>query len=343
MEESSFSQNGTVYGFPASFYGQADGYPVSTNLPLQEQPEFPTMVAPRRNPRTLTTFAYVATLCSIVCFSMAFGVYKNRTITIGMGSSVLLQPNRFFVEKINVEQPFKKTVGPILYGFNKKPHLDHMSSWSDAHSASLQSNSHKGWMYFLNEGSQINITYTVVRSSKLLLTIRRVFIELQVHTQSVNQVFHLYCIAISFVMMDTAMVTVMVIVMLQTNAWMISQVQVPFSPGTPFKLYLFFVQIGNGVIQENILQSGNYYIAVENLNRDVEEVCWKPVFIAQPIPLTYASEQVELNISGRGLVYDTDEAYYMCNLAQGRCVFDVLLLKENHVVLSTPQFTQIPS
>ncbi|XP_076919782.1 E3 ubiquitin-protein ligase APD2-like [Bidens hawaiensis] len=268
---------GIVYGFPSSFYpsagnGQADGYPASL-YPHAGNRAFP-MVS-RRNPSFLpgrgliTCIAYAAMLCSIVCFSMAFRVYKNGSITIGMGSSVLLQPNRFLVENINVEQHVKNNVGPTLYGFNKKPHLD-ISGWLDVHCAYLQANSHKTWMYFLNEGSQINVTYSAVSSSKLLITIRRAS-DGYGHDNGDG-----YCYASD--------------------------------------------QCLKCIIQQNILLSGNYYITVENLKPELEKV--------------------ELKINGRSLVYNTDEAHYTCKLAQGRCVFDVLLLEENHVLLSAPQFNQ---
>ncbi|KVI11434.1 hypothetical protein Ccrd_010156 [Cynara cardunculus var. scolymus] len=77
---------------------------------------------------------------------------------------------------------------------------------------------------------------------------------------------------------------------------------------------------GNGLIQQNILQSGRYHIAVGNLNSEVVEV--------------------QLNMSARAFIYDTSDAYYKCTFAQGPCVTSLLFLEENHAVLTTPQLKQ---
>ncbi|XP_021980718.1 E3 ubiquitin-protein ligase APD1-like [Helianthus annuus] len=259
-----------------------------TDQVMGEQSEFPPEQS-WRNPNNqagdinMTCIAFAAILCSLVCFSMGFGSYKTRTIAVAMGSSVLIQPNRLFVETISVEQPSidKDKDGPTIYRFTKEPPLV-ISIWSEE------------WMYFLNEGSQINISYSVISSSKLFLTIAHGNNHGYGRDYSDG-----YCYSSGQCKYDQSGLN-------PTLSWNIIQ--------------------GNGIIQQNILLSGNYYITVENLNLEMEEV--KIVCCAK----------VELNISGRALIYDTDKAYYMCKLARGRCVFPVLLLEENHVVLTTSQF-----
>ncbi|KAI3771378.1 hypothetical protein L6452_02541 [Arctium lappa] len=120
----------------------------------------------------ITCIALLAMLWLIVYLNMVYGVQEIGTLRIGTGCSLLLKPNRFFVKTIKVEQP-SDNGGPILYGFNNQPPLNVVSSWSDAQNASLESNIHKEWVYFLNEGSQINVSYSVPSSSRLFLTINR--------------------------------------------------------------------------------------------------------------------------------------------------------------------------
>ncbi|KAK9054934.1 hypothetical protein SSX86_026013 [Deinandra increscens subsp. villosa] len=221
----------------------------------------------------LTFYAYVMTFTT-VCLTVAFGFYPNGIIEIGMGSSLLLQPNRFFVKTVTVEQPSRNNVGPILYGFNNQPPLDDISSWSEH------------WVYFLNEGSQINISYSA-QSSRLLLTISR-------GSDGYGHDFgNGYCYASGRCLYDES---------------------------DPSTIFSWNIIQGDGLIQQNILVSGNYYITVENLNLEVEEV--------------------ELNISGKALIYDTDNAFYMCMLARGRCVFHVFPLEVSHLVLTTPALNQ---
>ena len=76
----------------------------------------------------------------------------------------------------------------MLYGFHKDPPLDVVTSWSETHKTTLFSRNHKAsllalicclfssllvlvdsvnflvqqeWIYFLNEGSQVNVSYDV--------------------------------------------------------------------------------------------------------------------------------------------------------------------------------------
>ncbi|KAH9602273.1 hypothetical protein KSS87_015679, partial [Heliosperma pusillum] len=53
------------------------------------------------------------------------------------------------------------------------PPLDIAQTWSETLYASVKPESHEEWVYFLNEGSQINISYNVPTSSSLLLIVAK--------------------------------------------------------------------------------------------------------------------------------------------------------------------------
>jgi hypothetical protein len=51
--------------------------------------------------------------------------------------------------------------GLQLYGFYRTPALDCFVNWSESRVLSISHESYKGWPYYLNSGSLLNITYTV--------------------------------------------------------------------------------------------------------------------------------------------------------------------------------------
>ncbi|CAK9139942.1 unnamed protein product [Ilex paraguariensis] len=57
----------------------------------------------------------------------------------------------------------------MLYGFHNDPPLDVVNTWSETHATSLHASSHQEWLHFLNEGSQINVSYSVSPSSSSLV------------------------------------------------------------------------------------------------------------------------------------------------------------------------------
>ncbi|RVW56570.1 hypothetical protein CK203_086727 [Vitis vinifera] len=63
--------------------------------------------------------------------------------------------------------------GPMLYGFYEPPPLDVENTWFETHDASVEANFHKEWIFFLNKGSEVDISYSVKapRSSPLSLVI----------------------------------------------------------------------------------------------------------------------------------------------------------------------------
>ncbi|KAL7264295.1 hypothetical protein ACSBR1_002282 [Camellia fascicularis] len=77
---------------------------------------------------------------------------------------------------------------------------------------------------------------------------------------------------------------------------------------------------GNGIIQQEILWSKLYYIAVGNLNS--EEV------------------EVQLNFTIKGFLYNTTQAYYKCSLSHRLCSLKLFLLRANVAVLTSPATEQ---
>ncbi|KAL8526659.1 hypothetical protein ACS0TY_015751 [Phlomoides rotata] len=104
--------------------------------------------------------------------TMAFGLYGSETLSLGPNTSMLIEPNHLFVESIKVVD-VSAAKGLMLYGFYKSPPLDAIITWPETHKTALPFSTHKEWVYYLNEGSQINISYSVtsLSSSSLVLVI----------------------------------------------------------------------------------------------------------------------------------------------------------------------------
>lgn len=104
--------------------------------------------------------------------TLIFGVYAPQDMRLGSYSSILINPNHLFVQSIKVEglEPDKDL---MLYGFHKNPPLDAVIKWTDSHKVTFPASTHKEWIFYLNEGSRINISYSVnsPRSSSLVLVI----------------------------------------------------------------------------------------------------------------------------------------------------------------------------
>ncbi|KAL1549133.1 E3 ubiquitin-protein ligase APD2 isoform X4 [Salvia divinorum] len=101
-----------------------------------------------------TTFSF------FVAITMAFGLYSPENLRLGPNASILIQPNNLFVESIEVVE-VGAAKGSMLFGFYEAPSLDVMVTWQETHKISLPSNTHKEWVHYLNEGSQINVSYSV--------------------------------------------------------------------------------------------------------------------------------------------------------------------------------------
>lgn len=96
-----------------------------------------------------------------VSMTLILGVYGPVEVQLGPNSSLLLQPNAIFVQSIKMEELNKSKPGPTLFGFYDSPPLDVVKIWFETHKVSVPTDSYKDWMYYLNAGSQINISYTV--------------------------------------------------------------------------------------------------------------------------------------------------------------------------------------
>ncbi|GAB2234948.1 hypothetical protein Droror1_Dr00004221 [Drosera rotundifolia] len=87
-------------------------------------------------------------------------------------------------------------------------------------------------------------------------------------------------------------------------------------PSYPNSTLSWNIIYGTGKIEQEILSSGTYYIAIGNLNSEVVEVV--------------------LNFTIKAALYNTTQAIFKCTLTDSACVFDLSLLQENVVVLTSP-------
>ncbi|CAL1378764.1 unnamed protein product [Linum trigynum] len=120
------------------------------------------------------TWSCVTVVLTFWCFismTLIFGVYGPERLKLGPNCSLLIEPNPLFVQAVKVEELNDSSPGLMLYGFYESPPLDVVETWSDSHSGIVPSNSHEEWVYHLNEGSEINISYTVNSSSSAVFLV----------------------------------------------------------------------------------------------------------------------------------------------------------------------------
>ncbi|KAK1264058.1 hypothetical protein QJS04_geneDACA013626 [Acorus gramineus] len=103
----------------------------------------------------LLTFWLFASLTLIL------GFYGSVNMVLGPNCSRLLQPDSIFVQDIKVKGVSDSGTGPMLYGFSSAPPLDVEVAWSETHNETLPADSHKEWIYYLNEGATLDIHYSV--------------------------------------------------------------------------------------------------------------------------------------------------------------------------------------
>ncbi|EOY33720.1 Ubiquitin-protein ligase, putative isoform 2 [Theobroma cacao] len=174
----------------------------------------------------------------------------------------------FLVKELNKQKP-----GLMLYGFRRPPPSDVEISWTETHDAFVPANLHKEWLFFLNKGSKVNISYAISSTSSSPLSL----------------------------------------VIAQGTQSLVDWIEDPSYPNLTLSWNIIY---GSGKIQQEIPKSSNYYIAVRNLN--CEEV------------------EIQLQFSFNALICDTTQAYYRCSLGNRLCTFELYLLGENAVVLSSP-------
>ncbi|XP_057512746.1 E3 ubiquitin-protein ligase APD2-like [Actinidia eriantha] len=153
----------------SQFFQQQTGVAYHVHYAPTEDEEASTMI----RDDTWSCVIVVLTFWFFVSMTLIFGVYGSVNLQLGPYSSFLIQPSPLFVEYVKVEQLDEATTGPVLYGFYEDPPRDVVTTWSQNHSISLPAGRHKEWVYLLNEGSQINISYSVnsPSSSSLILII----------------------------------------------------------------------------------------------------------------------------------------------------------------------------
>ncbi|XP_049933862.1 E3 ubiquitin-protein ligase APD2 isoform X3 [Nymphaea colorata] len=92
--------------------------------------------------------------------------WKNRVTGMELGTEI---------GKGTPAQPIQVNAddetGPALYSFSKPPPLNVETSWFEDFKEKMAPNTHKEWVYQLNVGSEINISYSITGSSPLTLVI----------------------------------------------------------------------------------------------------------------------------------------------------------------------------
>ncbi|KAJ8550938.1 hypothetical protein K7X08_000308 [Anisodus acutangulus] len=113
----------------------------------------------------------ILTFWFFVSMTLILGIYGPANLQLGPNSSILIKPNPLFVKNIMVEEMDDANNRPTLFGFSENPSLDVFATSSEAYRTSLPANTNKQWIYYLNQGSQINISYSVKSSSSFGLVL----------------------------------------------------------------------------------------------------------------------------------------------------------------------------
>ncbi|KAF3449548.1 hypothetical protein FNV43_RR10277 [Rhamnella rubrinervis] len=120
---------------------------------------------------TWSCVVVILTFWFFVSMTLILGVYGSVNLQLGPNCSHLFQPNPIFVQSIKFEELNESKSGPMLYGFYSSPPLDTFTMWSERHNLSIPTDSHKEWIYFLNAGSEINVSYSVNSSTSSIFLI----------------------------------------------------------------------------------------------------------------------------------------------------------------------------
>ncbi|XP_078168627.1 E3 ubiquitin-protein ligase APD2-like isoform X1 [Carex rostrata] len=92
---------------------------------------------------------------------LILGVYGSNEIMLSPNASRLIQANSILVQDIKVKEDEATQNKLMVYGFHKLPPLNVPVFWSETNNISISPSFHKNWVYYLNEGSEINISYVV--------------------------------------------------------------------------------------------------------------------------------------------------------------------------------------
>ncbi|KAF7845364.1 E3 ubiquitin-protein ligase rififylin [Senna tora] len=211
-----------------------------------------------------------------VSLTMILGVYGSTNLLIAPYSSILLQPSPLFVQSLQVENLESKP-GIVLYGTYGTPALDAFIVWTETHNVTISSDSHEAstieWKYYLNTGSQVNISYSLSPESSSIY-----------------------------------------LVIAEGNEGLSQWLEEPTYPNSSLSWNNIH---GTGMITQDIFSSSSYYVAVGNLNEEVE---------------------VEMTIRVRAAWYNTTDAYYKCTLNSKPCSMSVFFQQNAAVNTSSNEW-----
>ncbi|KAJ7949975.1 RING/U-box superfamily protein [Quillaja saponaria] len=252
-------------------FPSTEAEPLEIGIPHQgNDPVFVDAVSVIRDD-TWSCVVVLLTFWLFVSLTMILGVYGSVNLLLGPNSSILLQPSPIFVQYIKVENLNESRPGPMLYGIYGTPALDTVTTWTETHNVTLPVDSHKEWIYYLNQGTEVNISYCVSSPSSSIF-----------------------------------------LIIAEGNEGLAWWLRDPTYPNTTLSWNLIH---GSGMIMQEIFRASSYYVALGNLNEEIE---------------------VELNIRARAFLYNTSEAYYQCDLSRGSCGLSIFFPDGNAAVLTSP-------
>ncbi|CAJ1805953.1 unnamed protein product [Sphenostylis stenocarpa] len=232
---------------------------------------------------TCSCFAVVFSFWLFVSMTMILGVYGSMNIMLGPSSSIVFQPSPVFVQSLKVENLMANPgSGPNLYGTYGYPPLDVVSTWGETRNP-LQKQLSFALFLTLKSCPPQERKYYLNKGST---------INISYHVRSNSSTVFLIIAEGSE----------------SLNRWL----ENPTEPNTTLSWNVIH---GSGMITQEIFWSSSYYVALGNLDEDVE---------------------VALNISVRAFLHNTTNAYYKCSLTNDPCSLNILFLDENSAVLVTP-------
>ncbi|KHN36429.1 Putative E3 ubiquitin-protein ligase XBAT35 [Glycine soja] len=221
--------------------------------------------------------------------TMILGVYGSMTIVLGPKSSIVFQPSPVFVQSVKVKNlKANPGPGPILYGTYRYPPLDVVTTWGESINVSLPSGSYKA-----NIAKETDTT--------LLLCLPQEWKYYLNCGSSINISYHVSSKSSS-----------VFLIIAEGDVSLTRWLEDPTEPNTTLSWNVIH---GTGMITQDIFWSSSYYVALGNLDEDVE---------------------VALNLSIRASLHNTTNAFYKCDLANGPCSLNLLFSDGSAAVLVTP-------
>lgn len=98
----------------------------------------------------------------VIITSFFSAIYQPELFKLGPDASIFIEPPYpWIMESMRVERINGTTNELMLYEFDKTPPLNIVTSLSENHKITLPGNAEKEWLYFLNNGSKIEMSYNV--------------------------------------------------------------------------------------------------------------------------------------------------------------------------------------